>query len=154
MGERPPQPADTGVRTRWHGRGGAGRRPVRERSGRSRAWAAGQGTLAGGAWAASQEDAGQGNGSSPNSSWIRRRSRIRGSVSPPTQRPTVFTDTPSWRAAASWVRPSRRSVDDIQSANVAWRAGAAAAARGGAGAGAAPAAGAWAAPAVVATESL
>ena len=30
--------------------------------------------------------AGQGKGSSPNSSWIRRRSRIRGSVSPPTQR--------------------------------------------------------------------
>ena len=67
--------------------------------------------------------AGQGNGSSPNSSWIRRRSRIRGSVSPPTQRPTVFTDTPSWRAAASWVRPSRRRVDDIQSAKVAGRAG-------------------------------
>src|SRR5215470_13039582 len=128
--------------------------------GRSESGAAGRGhgrpvrgTLAGGAWAASQEDAGQGNGSSPNSSWIRRRSRIRGSVSPPTQRPTVFTDTPSWRAAASWVRPSRRSVGDIQSAKVAWRAGAAAA-RGGAGAGAAPAAGAWTAPAVVVTESL
>src|SRR6478752_8055852 len=64
----------------------------------------------------------QGNGSSPNNSWIRRRSRIRGSVSPPTQRPTVFTDTPSWRAAASWVRPSRCRVDDIQSAKVSGRA--------------------------------
>src|SRR5215470_20176816 len=96
------------------GSGAAGRghgRPVR-------------GTLAGGARAASQADAGQGNGSSPNSSWIRRRSRIRGSVSPPTQRPTVFTDTPSWRAAASWVRPSRRRVEDIQSAKVSGRAAA------------------------------
>ena len=45
--------------------------------------------------------AGQGNGSSPNNSWIRRRSRIRGSVSPPTHRPTVFTeDRRFFRAAA------------------------------------------------------
>ena len=58
----------------------------------------------------------RGTGARRTRSWIRRRSRIRGSVSPPTQRLTVFTDTPSWRAAASWVRPSRRSVDDIQSA--------------------------------------
>ena len=65
--------------------------------------------------------AGQGNGSSPNNSWIRRKSRIRGSVSPPTQRPTVLTETPSWRAAASWVSPSRRRVDDIQSAKVSGR---------------------------------
>ena len=64
----------------------------------------------------------QGNGSSPNSSWIRRRSRSRGSVSPPTQRPTVLTETPSCRAAASWVIPSRRSAVDIQSAKVAGRA--------------------------------
>ena len=59
-----------------------------------------------------------------------------------TQRPTVFTDTPSWRAAASWVRPSRRRVDDIQSAKVAGRADAgdgagAGAVRDGAAAGAA-----------------
>ena len=43
---------------------------------------------------------------------------MRGSVAPPTQRLTVLTDTPSWRAAASWVRPSRRSALDIQAANV------------------------------------
>src|ERR1700722_16193568 len=49
---------------------------------------------------------------------MRRRSRMRGSVEPPTQRLTVLTDTPSIRAAASWVRPSRRSAVDIQSANV------------------------------------
>ena len=52
---------------------------------------------------------------------MRRRSRSRGSVSPPTQRPTVLTETPSCRAAASWVSPSRRSAVDIQSANVAGR---------------------------------
>src|ERR1700722_5700657 len=57
------------------------------------------------------------NGVSPNSSRIRRRSRSRGSVAPPTQRLTVFTDTPSWRAAASIVMPSRRSTLAIQSAN-------------------------------------
>jgi len=39
-------------------------------------------------------------------------------VAPPTQRLTVFTDTPSWRAAASIVSPSLRSAPAIQSANV------------------------------------
>jgi len=60
---------------------------------------------------------------------MRRRSRSRGSVVPPTQRLTVFTDTPSWRAAASMVSPSLRSTPAIQLANdsssapvTAWRA--------------------------------
>src|SRR5690349_15135123 len=111
-GGRPAQPADIDVRTRWHAQESGD-------DGRSGSGAAGQGHAAG-----------QGNGSSPNSSWIRRRSRIRGSVSPPTHRPTVLTDTPSWRAAASWVRPSRRRVDDIQSAKVSGRAAGAGAGTG------------------------
>src|ERR1700722_12885425 len=57
-----------------------------------------------------------GRGKSPNSSRIRRRSRSRGSVVPPTQRLTVLTETPSWRAATSMVMPSRRSEAAIQSA--------------------------------------
>src|SRR5580658_9952752 len=61
-------------------------------------------------------DRGQGSGKSPNSSRIRRRSRSRGSVVPPTQRLTVLTETPSWRAATSMVMPSRRSAAAIQSA--------------------------------------
>jgi hypothetical protein len=40
-------------------------------------------------------------GRGPKTSCIRRRSRMRGSVVPPTQRLTVFTDTPSCLAAAS-----------------------------------------------------
>src|SRR5919107_225781 len=41
---------------------------------------------------------------------MRRSSRRRGSVSPPAQRLTVLTETPIWRAAASWDRPSRLST--------------------------------------------
>src|SRR5262249_47549946 len=65
------------------------------------------------------EAAVQCSGTWPNTSWIRLRSRSRGWVAPPTQRLTVFTDTPSCRAAASWVIPSRRSALDIHSANEA-----------------------------------
>jgi hypothetical protein len=61
----------------------------------------------------------QDNGRSPNNSRILRRSRNLGSVAPPTQRFTVLTETPSWRAACSWVSPDRRSTFDIQSAKVA-----------------------------------
>lgn len=60
----------------------------------------------------------QGSGTWPKASLIRRRSRIRGSVAPPTQRLTVFTDTPSIRAAASWVSHSLRSVVVIHSEKV------------------------------------
>src|SRR5579875_2839194 len=67
------------------------------------------------AWRASRVV--QCSGTSPKTSLIRLRSLIRGWVAPPTQRLTVFTDTPSWRAAASWVIPSRRSALDIHSAN-------------------------------------
>src|ERR1035441_5210660 len=54
----------------------------------------------------------------PKTSWMRLRSRIRGSVAPPTHRLTVLTETPSWRAAASCVSPSRRNALDIHSAKV------------------------------------
>src|ERR1700733_1321005 len=83
------------------------------------------------------------SGTSPKTSLIRLRSRIRGWVAPPTQRLTVFTDTPSCRAAASWVMPSRRSALDIHSANeavcfsaAAWPSAAATAGSGVAGGGA------------------
>jgi hypothetical protein len=46
-----------------------------------------------------------GMGASPNTWWMRRRSCRRGSVSPPTQRLTVLTETPSCRAAASCDSP-------------------------------------------------
>src|SRR5207248_4218214 len=64
-----------------------------------------------------EPSAAHGKGKSPNSSRMRRRSRSRGSVAPPTQRLTVLTDTPSWRAATSMVMPSRRRAPAIQSAN-------------------------------------
>ena len=51
---------------------------------------------------------------------MRRSSRRRGSVSPPTQRLTVFTDTPRCLAAASWERPSRLSTPEIHSAKERW----------------------------------